>query len=111
MKDLPQKLAYDRIPFTRLQRFRLWLREVWWTMKTMPDTHWTRDRIINPGEPGYDDPMNMILVKRDSEGNWPEPTLTHAYTRPIEPAEMKAMLEKELQISKLNQDLPPPNRP
>lgn len=95
-KELPQKLTYDQIPYTRWERIRLWLREIGLAIQQTPETHWSRARIINPGEPGYDSPFNFILVKRRAEyPHWPGSTLTDAFSAPIEPGDMEKLAQSE----------------
>lgn len=95
-KVLAQKLTYDRIAYTRWERFRMWYREVWLALLEKPPTHWSRERIINPGELGYDDPFNMIIVtRRVNYPHWPESTLTAAFTRPLEPDDIVKLAEAE----------------
>lgn len=92
---LPQKWGHVMVKLSRRERIRWWARNVWLELQPllasivqMPPREISRGVVLNPGDPGYDDPFNLIIVKR---GTFYPCSITRACPNPIAPAELEEM--------------------
>ena len=92
---LPQKWGHVMVTLSRRERIRWWARGVWIELCSMgraavqmPPREISQPVVLNPGDPGYDDPLNLIIVKR---GTFYPHSITRACTNPITPAELEEM--------------------
>ena len=58
------RLRLEKVPFTRIQRFRIWWSGVWLAIRTAPDTHGYIEHVVKPGEPGYDECVYDLVEHR-----------------------------------------------
>lgn len=96
---LPQKWGRVMVKLSRRERIRWWARNVWFKLQPLwasiaqiPPREISRLVVLNPGDPGYDDPLNLIIVKR---GTFYPYSLTRACTNPMTPAELEKMAKGE----------------
>lgn len=72
-KILPQRVASTWVYYTRWERFLIWFREICRALKDYPskETGYFRKDLIFPGEPGYDNPLNELVVSRTTYYPYP----------------------------------------
>lgn len=92
---LPQKLGHTTVNLSRRERIQWWARAVWFELfctaravVQMPPREISRPVVLNPRDPGYDDPCNLIIVKHATFYPW---ALTRACPNPMTPDEVEKM--------------------
>ena len=92
---LPQKWGHVMVPLSRRERVQWWARGVWFELQSlwrsivqMPPREISQPVVLNPGDPGYDNPFNLIIVKRTTHYQCSH---TEAAVNPLTPGELEGL--------------------
>lgn len=62
-KDTGRKCVFERVPYTPIQRIRLWAGTVLDAIKTAPPKEYTTTKEITPDDPRWNQPFTMSIMR------------------------------------------------